>query len=201
MSSQCNSLFSASSPERTIRHQPGAMGVPSADLRQRLAGTNINEQTFLATDYLNHFNEIEMLIEMLPSMPDCLEDICMWNPKTYEEHFSDSGFRDKDLAILAFRQAPEIVRKRFDETIALLDRCLIDAIESLKETYEMGAPERLEVLCEKFTVEIRGHIDHASAIINGQNPTVCPVDFTTRPPATRDSIEKTQAAVADLFND
>ncbi len=172
-----------------------------ANLRQQLAGTNINEQTFLATDYLNHFNEIEMLVEMLPSMPECIEDICLWQPKSYEDHFTDSGFRDRDLAVLAYRSAPEIVKKRFDETIAQLDRCVIDAIESLKETYEMEAPEQLGALCAKSTVELRDYINRASAIINGQNETVCSVDFSSSGSAERDSIEKTQAAVEALFND
>jgi len=171
------------------------------DLRQQLVGTNINEQTFLATDYLNHFNEIVMLIEMLPSMPECFEDIAMWQPKTYEDHFSDSGFKDKELAILAFQWAPELVRKRFDEVITTLDRSLIDAIEAFKETFEMEAPEHLTLLSEKLTVELRQHIDQASAIINGSNTTLTTDDGTVEVSTQRDSIEKTQAAVAELFND
>lgn len=174
---------------------------PVMDLHQRLAGTNINAQTFLATDYLNHFNEIEMLIEMLPTMAECFEDICMWQPKSYECHFSDSGFKDKDLAILAFRQAPALVRKRFDEVIANLDRCIIDAIETLKEAYEMGVPEQLDVLSANLSTELRQHIDQASAIINGHNVTVLTSDLPSGKPNTRDSIESTQAAVEALFGD
>ncbi len=173
---------------------------PVADLRQRLAGTNINQNTFLATDYLNHFNEIEMLIEMLPSMPECFEDICMWQPKSYECHFAESGFRDKDLAILAYQKAPERVKKRFDETISVLDRCIIDAIEALKETYEMGAPEHLGLLSENLSTELRRHIDQASAIINGHNEHAPSGEMPTGI-ATRDSIESTQAAVEALFGD
>jgi len=174
---------------------------PVVDLRQRLAGTNINQTTFLATDYLNHFNEIEMLIEMLPSMPECFEDICTWQPKSYECHFSDSGFRDKDLAILAYQQAPQRVRKRFDEIITVLDRCIIDAIETLKETYEMGAPEHLGGLSENLGSELRRHIDQASAIINGHNENVATSEMSAGTAKTRDSIESTQAAVEALFGD
>ncbi len=183
------------------RPQVNETTVSVEDLHQQLVGTNINEQTFLATDYLNHFNEIVMLIEMLPSMPDCMEDICHWQPKSYEMHFSESGFRDKNLAILAFQNAPEMVRKRFDEIITILNRDIIDAIESLKETYEMGAPEHLSALCEQLNVELSHHIDRASAIINGHNVITDPDDFTMKPPPTRDSIEKTQATVEALFGD
>jgi hypothetical protein len=35
-------------------------------------GTKINEQTLLATDHLNHFNEIVMTLEMIPDTPELL---------------------------------------------------------------------------------------------------------------------------------
>ena len=45
-----------------------------ADWRQRVKGTNICDASLLATDYLNHFNEVVMLIGMIPDMPECLDD-------------------------------------------------------------------------------------------------------------------------------
>ncbi len=201
MPAYCSPLPPSTGSGSTTGQQSSVRRGSVEDLRQRLVGTNINQQTFLATDYLNHFNEIEMLIEMLPSMPECIEDICQWQPKTYESHFADSGFRDKDLAILAYQRAPKLVRKHFDETIAKLERCVVDAIETLKETYEMNAPERLGVLSEQFNVELRHHIDRASAIINGHHKVVATDSLATGTPTTRDSIEKTQAAVEELFGD
>ena len=41
----------------------------AAAWHDRLEGTNINQSKLLATDYLNHFNEVVLLIEMLPSAP------------------------------------------------------------------------------------------------------------------------------------
>lgn len=38
---------------------------------ERLRVANINPRTGLATDYLNHFNEAVMLLEMVPDMPEC----------------------------------------------------------------------------------------------------------------------------------
>jgi hypothetical protein len=45
-----------------------------------LAAANINPQSGLATDYLNHFNEAIMLLEMIPDMPDCVEDFLIGGP-------------------------------------------------------------------------------------------------------------------------
>src|SRR3546814_7715400 len=58
--------------------------------RLLVRGKNINQNTLLATDYLNHFNEIIMLLEMVPSMPECYRDAVEWRPKSYAQHFRDS---------------------------------------------------------------------------------------------------------------
>ena len=54
----------------------------------RLDGTNINPVTGLATDFLNHFNEAIMLLEVLPMAPECKADILAWRPMSYREHFA-----------------------------------------------------------------------------------------------------------------
>ena len=56
----------------------------------RLIAANINPTTLLATDYLNHFNEASMMLEMLPEIPDCITDLVQWRPLTYAEHFAES---------------------------------------------------------------------------------------------------------------
>src|ERR1700741_487675 len=53
---------------------------------EELRAANINPRTGLATDYLNHFNEAIMLLEMIPDMPDCAEDFLSWGPLSYSEH-------------------------------------------------------------------------------------------------------------------
>ena len=65
----------------------------------RLRAANINPRTGLATDYLNHFNEAIMLLEMIPDMPECAEDFLGWHPLSYGEHFTASNFKARDLAI------------------------------------------------------------------------------------------------------
>ena len=66
-------------------------------------GPNINPVTGLSTDYLNHFTEAIMLLEILPAMPDCLDDFLAWEPKDYREHFAASRFSNRDAVIAAYR--------------------------------------------------------------------------------------------------
>jgi hypothetical protein len=58
----------------------GRTGPEAADWAERLRVANINPRTGLATDYLNHFNEAVMLLEMVPDMPECAEDFLTWSP-------------------------------------------------------------------------------------------------------------------------
>src|SRR4026208_2523126 len=82
---------------------------------ERLAAANINPKTGLATDYLNHFNEAIMLLDLLPQMPECIVELIGWEPLSYEEHFVASHFKDKGLAISAYEAADPIARVRLDE--------------------------------------------------------------------------------------
>jgi hypothetical protein len=80
----------------------------------RLRSANINPRTGLATDYLNHFNEAVMLLEMVPDMPECAEDFLTWSPLSYAEHFTASNFKARELAIEAYERADPKLRAQFD---------------------------------------------------------------------------------------
>ena len=77
----------------------------------RLIEANINPRTGLATDYLNHFNEAVMLLELLGDMPECMDDFFAWQPKRYDEHFAASKSRHRDVTLAAYADAnPELRR-------------------------------------------------------------------------------------------
>src|SRR5438128_4776193 len=97
------------------RQPRGNAGSGAAARAAELQAANINPTTGLATDYLNHFNEAIMLLELLPEMPDCLEDLKAWCPLSYPEHFAASNFRDRELAIAAYELAEPERHRRLDE--------------------------------------------------------------------------------------
>ena len=77
---------------------PEAASADSEEFRASLEGTCISPQTFLANDYLNNYNEVVMLLEMVPDIPEVLEDLKDWTPVTYIEHFENSGLLENQLA-------------------------------------------------------------------------------------------------------
>jgi translation initiation factor 1 (eIF-1/SUI1) len=94
--------------------------------RERLAAANICAETGLATDYLNHFNEVAMLVEIAPDMPEAIEEILAWRPCAYPDHFRRTGFRDKDLAVEAFEAADPFVKETFAKACAKVDAAIAD---------------------------------------------------------------------------
>src|SRR3954452_20481302 len=88
------------------------------EYRTRVAGTTIDGGTLLSTDYFNNFNEVIMLLGMLPEMPDMIDDINSWKFITYEEHFRASGLPFASLAIEAYAHVPPAVLARFERSLA-----------------------------------------------------------------------------------
>ena len=136
--------------------------------RSHVPGTNINESTLLASDYLNHFHELVMLLEAISSEPKAFaDDLFSWRPLTYEEHFTESGFRDKNLAIAAYRRAPQKIRARFDEAVARLHGEAVTLVAEVAQ-HLTGSSKVLNEACEKAAQRLRVLIDEANTIANGE---------------------------------
>jgi hypothetical protein len=101
-----------------------------------LARANIVPATGLATDYLNVFNEAVMLFGLLSDMPDMIEELLVWQPLTYEQHFARSGFQAKELAILAYQNCDPAVKAPFDALSSdlgiMMARAILDADTMIK---------------------------------------------------------------------
>lgn len=129
-----------------------------------LAAANINPHTGLATDYLNHFNEAIMLLEMIPAMPECADDFLIWEPLSYPEHFLQSGFKGRDLAIAAYEAAPPEIRARFDTLCDTLTSILTAIRKAMSETTQAETRIRL---AEQATGWLKPLVIQAGGVING----------------------------------
>jgi len=129
-----------------------------------LAAANINPNTGLATDYLNHFNEVVMLMEMLPDMRDCAEDVLEWKPASYVEHFEMSSFKGRELAILAYQAAPRALRVHLETLIMQIDGEVQRAQSFLRES---NSPPICAEVARMATEEIKPLIAAASGTIHG----------------------------------
>jgi len=130
----------------------------------RLRAANINPQTGLATDYLNHFNEAIMLLEMIPDMPECAQDFLLWYPLSYREHFMASHFKARDLAIEAYESADEHIRAEFDNITGAMTSILTAVGAAMREVRQDKTRARL---AEQATGWVKPLVALAGGIING----------------------------------
>jgi hypothetical protein len=134
----------------------------------RLADANINPATGLATDYLNHFNEAIMLLEMLPSCPECVDDFLAWRPLSYREHFAKSHFKGRDLAIAAYDAAEPDLRQSLD---ALTDS-MTAMLEATGAALRSGLPpDAGSLIAEAAAAWLKPLVARAGALINGEADT------------------------------
>ncbi len=151
---------------KTARKHPEA--IESYEKCQDLVkDTNINGITLLATDYLNHFNEIIMLVDMITDMPECIEDVAAWEPKSYQDHFRDSSFSDKDLAVAAYEHVPAQFRQPFERLINQLNALVLQVASRLMEASVTENQEEIAATA-LFGPEMRLLVEKAGAIINGE---------------------------------
>jgi hypothetical protein len=130
-----------------------------------LHAANINPRTGLATDYLNHFNEAIMLLEMIPDMPDCAEDFLSWRPLSYREHFAASTFSARELAIEAYDAADPAIRGELDGLTSAMTSILTAVGTAMRQARHHKTRARLAA---QATGWVKPLVTLAGGVINGE---------------------------------
>jgi hypothetical protein len=132
----------------------------------QLAEANINAITGLATDYLNHFNEAIMVLELIPSMPACIEDLMDWNVTTYREHFLATHQKHRDVVLAAYETADPQAREQLEQVVENMNAILTATRDALRldlTTTVAGA------LARDAAGMLKPLVARAGAVINGLN--------------------------------
>lgn len=127
-------------------------------------GPKINPLTGLSTDYLNHFTEAVMVLEMTAAMPECLADLRAWQPRSYTEHFAASRFSNREAIVAAYRNADPGVRMTLDRAAELLN-ALVERSRDL--VCRQNEAAEIEAIARRAAERIRPLIARAAALING----------------------------------
>ena len=135
-------------------------------------GPKINPATGLSTDYLNHFTEAVMLLELAGGMPECLRDLDAWQPKTYVQHFATSSFSNRTAIFAAYQAADPSSRAALDRTAGLLNALVVRDRDLVRG--HVGKPQ-IDAVARRSASRLRSLIARAAAVINGT-----PVDALDR---------------------
>src|SRR6195952_230637 len=154
----------ASTPARSDRPTLLHAGLDESARAAMLRAANINPRTGLATDYLNHFNEAVMLLEMIPDIPECAEDFLSWRPLSYREHFTASNLKARDIAIEAYDSADAVIRAEFDNITSAMTSILTAVGNAMREARQ---DKPRATLAQQATGWVKPLVALAGGIING----------------------------------
>jgi hypothetical protein len=127
--------------------------------------TAINPATGLATDYLNHFNEAIMLLDMLAHCPDLLDDFLAWTPMSYRDHFAASRLKGRDAIIAAYDEADPTARRHL-ETLATAMTTMLEATRIALRTEPSSA--QAAATAKHIVATLKPLVARAGAVINGR---------------------------------
>jgi hypothetical protein len=128
----------------------------------------VNPASGLANDYLNLFNEIVMLIEQLPTMPEFIEDILAWHPVSYQDYFAYSPLPERNKALANYAELDADFRNKFETIVAELDTKAVGSVAAIRLCLKSNAVDqnKLAQLCQKAGENIRKTLTRATSLVN-----------------------------------
>jgi hypothetical protein len=134
------------------------------------ANNLVNPTSGIANDFLNQYNELLLLVENLPVLlPEMVEELLQWRPKTYEDYFLASPLPGGDLAIKIYYRLDRGFRKKFELQIVKINKLADKAVEVISRQNRMNGelyPQDVEVFCGMISRKVRFEIEKANELIN-----------------------------------
>ncbi len=127
----------------------------------------VNPTTGLANDYLNVFNEILLLLEFLPTMPEMTEEALAWRPLGYCDYFRQSSIPGARHALEAYDDVDADVRAAFESVLARLTDIAVSAQRKLaEESSRPDYPDSIVKPCEETAEAMRAGLAYVTRLIN-----------------------------------
>jgi hypothetical protein len=148
---------------------PASTSCEPIPTREQRAAALVNPASGLANDYLNLFNEIVMLIEQLPAMPELIDDILRWQPVGYQEYFAASALPGRASALDAYASLDEKFRRNFEAIVSDLDHRAVGAVAAIRLNYRANGEtqtEAMTALCERAGENMREVLRKATNLVN-----------------------------------
>ena len=96
-----------------------------------------------------------MILKMLPDTLDFVEDVKSWSLKSYKQHFMDSTFSDKLLAIAAYDCVPTTYLIAFGSAVNYTAKLIHDLIPTIETAIETSDRDRIELATKDICGKIK----------------------------------------------
>lgn len=134
------------------------------------AAALVNPASGVANDYLNHFNEILLLIENLPALlPEMVDELVSWRPVSYRTYFELSPLPGSAETLEIYDGLDEDFRRDFESMIELLDKIIMESIALIaahrREDGTLEADE-IEETCAQLSAQLRVVLERTADLVN-----------------------------------
>jgi hypothetical protein len=130
----------------------------------------VNPNSGIANDYLNHFNEILLLIENLPILlPEMLDEMLAWKPVGYREYFTNSALPGRQHALEIYNGLDAEFRQEFESMVRILDAIVVRSIELVTEHRSPDGtldPDGIEDICEQLAADMHIVFNRTADLVN-----------------------------------
>jgi len=134
------------------------------------AAALVNPASGIANDYLNHFNEILLLIENLPALlPEMIDEILAWKPVSYREYFTNSPLPGSVKTLEIYDSLDEEFRVDFESMVKILDKIILESIKIVTDARRPDGtldPGDVEDVCETLSAKLRLVLDRTADLVN-----------------------------------
>src|SRR5262245_7715696 len=142
----------------------------SREALEERAACLVNPRSGIANDYLNHFNEVFLLIENLPILlPEMLDELIAWNPVTYREYFQKSLLPGSAQAIEIYDNLDEDFRNEFETIIKGVNAIALASVQVIANHRSPSGeidPEQVSEFCENSARAMRSALNRAADLVN-----------------------------------
>lgn len=140
-----------------------------SDLEQRAAAL-VNPASGIANDFLNHFNEVLLLIENLPVLlPEMVDELLGWTPRTYREYFTQSELPGSKLTLEIYDSICDELRDEFEARVGAVNLMCLESVEVIKSRRDGKGeiePEDVEEYCEQISLKLRSALSDLADLVN-----------------------------------
>jgi hypothetical protein len=134
------------------------------------AAALVNPASGIANDYLNHFNEILLLIENLPALlPEMIDEILAWRPVSYRQYFTNSPLPGSAATLEIYNSLDDEFRVDFEAMVVMLDNIILESIEVIKAARCPDGtldPDAVSDTCEILGQRLRKVLDRTADLVN-----------------------------------
>jgi len=143
----------------------------AVDTIEKSAMELVNPASGLANDFLNHFNEILLLIENLPILlPEMLDDLLQWRAQTYEEYFKSSNLPGSQITLEIYSSLSSDFREMFEQRVGSLNVLAEEYIERILDARLADGSidiDKISQFSEAAAPKLRSALADLADIVNG----------------------------------